>query len=109
LDGVIVPGDFRIFLFIVSICVLVPATLSFLLTKTRPPWPTHKVVFLASLPIPALIWVACLFVFMEAAVSRNCGAACVIGVAVSFIIAGAALVGFLVGALAAFFVRQIAA
>ena len=66
---------------------------------------------MAALPIPTSIWLLCLYVFMNAAFAskEDCGVdACGMAMGFSVIIAGAAMVGFFIGAFSAWLAQRIA-
>jgi len=97
-------GDQRDFVLLMAACIAIPAIISWLLAKFKSSWTPRKRVLVSALPLPALIWLLCTFVFLDAAFASEaeCGVdACGMAMAFSIIIAGAALIGLFVGMLAA--------
>jgi hypothetical protein len=103
-------GDQRDLLIFLSICLIVPAGFVLLWTWIRPDWSDRKVIMSSASPIPAVVWLLCIFVFLNAlfASKEECGVdACGMAMGFSVIIAVAAFAGLGVGVLSAWLMRRL--
>ena len=103
-------GDQRDLLIFLPICVAAPAVFVWLWTRMLPQRSNRKAILWAALPIPAVVWSFCIFVFFNAAIAskEDCGVdACGMAMGFSVIIAAAAFAGFGVGSLSAWSVRKL--
>ena len=105
-------GDQRDLIILLIICAIMPAIFSVVLGRLFSGWSIRNNCLCSALPIPAVIWSLCLFVFVNAAISskQDCGVdACGMAMGFSVIIAFAALLGFAVGLGSAWAVQKLKA
>ena len=103
-------GDFRDLVTFIAACASVSSLISFFLGNARPSWTSRRITFLSALPVPSLVWLLCIYVFVGAATSskEDCGVdACGMAMAFSILIAFAGIIGFGVGAACARCVRKL--
>ena len=102
-----IANDLRVLAVLLSICALSSAVFAFFLGKVRSGWTNRRIIFVAALPIPAVVGLFCLYIFLNAVSSSQeaCGVdACGMAAAVSVIGAGNAAIGFFISATGAWFV-----
>lgn len=97
-------------LFIVLFALVVPYSVTLLVMRFRQCWSRQKTAFAAALPLALLIWVPCIWLFVDAALSpkEECGVdAC--GMAMMFATIGIfyGLIAFALGFGAAFLAMRL--
>ena len=95
---------------LIAVTVLPAAMLSLLISKYRPQWPGRRALILAAMPIPALVWMLCIILFVWSAFSykEECGVdACGMTMMASTVVSIYAAFAFGFGIAAAWFVRRL--
>lgn len=94
------------------LCVMIVATgLATAISHLLPNWPARRTAYVAAAPLPMALAGFCIWLFVDAATSskEECGVdACGMAMAFSLVGLGCALVGFVIGAISATFVKRLA-
>ncbi len=102
-------GDQRELLMLLAACVAVSAVLTLFFRMLRPKWSSRTVIVLAAAPLPTVVLLLCLYVFLNAAFAtkEECGVdACGMAMGFSMIISVAAVAAFGIGALSAWLIHR---